>query len=57
MHNPCNKSGFSRRWLGIQTGGAGPIAIRLRPSLVFQPKHAAIFLDQLEKTVKKAGGQ
>jgi len=56
-HNSCNKYGFSLPWLGIQTGGAGPIAIRLRPSLVFQPQHAAIFLDRLEKTVKKAGGQ
>jgi len=37
---------------GIQSGGAGPLAIRLRPSLVFQPNHAAIFLDKLEKVLK-----
>lgn len=38
---------------GIQSGGAGPVAVRLRPSLVFQPHHASIFLDRLEKALKK----
>jgi len=37
---------------GIQTGGAGPIAIRLRPSLVFKPNHAEIFLSSLEKVLQ-----
>lgn len=36
---------------GLQTGGAGPVAVRLRPALVFQPHHAEIFLDRLEKTL------
>lgn len=39
------------RLQGIQTGGAGPVAVRLRPALVFQPHHAEIFLDRLEKTL------
>lgn len=39
--------------LGVQTGGAGPVAVRLRPSLVFQPHHAAIFLDKLDNSLKK----
>lgn len=38
---------------GVQSGGAGPVAVRLRPSLVFQPHHASIFLDSLEKALKK----
>ena len=38
---------------GVQTGGAGPVAVRLRPSLVFQPHHAAIFLDRLQKALNK----
>jgi len=42
---------------GVQNGAAGPVAIRLRPSLVFQPHHAHIFLDRLEKTLKKLEGK
>jgi 4-aminobutyrate aminotransferase/(S)-3-amino-2-methylpropionate transaminase len=42
------------RSLGVNTGGCGPQSIRLRPMLVFQKKHADIFLDAVEKA---AGGQ
>jgi len=38
---------------GIQSGGCGDLSIRLRPALVFQPYHADIFLDRLDKVLKK----
>ncbi|XP_047509831.1 4-aminobutyrate aminotransferase, mitochondrial [Pieris napi] len=37
---------------GILSGTCGEIAIRLRPALIFQPKHAGIYLDILRKTLK-----
>jgi 4-aminobutyrate aminotransferase/(S)-3-amino-2-methylpropionate transaminase len=37
---------------GVQSGGCGDLSIRLRPSLVFQPHHADIFLDRLEKVLQ-----
>lgn len=37
---------------GIQAGGCGDLAIRFRPSLVFQEKHAEIFLDKFRNVVK-----
>jgi len=37
---------------GLQMGGCGTVSIRIRPMLVFGPKHAAIFLDILNKTLK-----
>ncbi|KAF9129183.1 4-aminobutyrate transaminase [Mortierella sp. 14UC] len=40
------------RALGVNTGGCGPQSIRLRPMLVFQKKHADIFLDAVEKVCK-----
>lgn len=40
------------RTLGVNTGGCGPQSIRLRPMLVFQKKHADIFLDAVEKVCK-----
>ncbi|KAF9430763.1 hypothetical protein BGZ76_000721 [Entomortierella beljakovae] len=42
------------RSLGVNTGGCGTNSIRLRPMLVFQKKHADIFLDALEKAAAKA---
>lgn len=36
---------------GVNCGGCGEAAIRLRPALIFQPKHAHIFLDKLEKVL------
>jgi len=38
---------------GVNCGGCGDNAIRLRPALVFQPKHANIFLEKLEKVLKE----
>ena len=37
---------------GVNCGGCGDTAIRLRPALVFQPKHANIFIEKLEKVLK-----
>ncbi|KAK3854875.1 hypothetical protein Pcinc_038687, partial [Petrolisthes cinctipes] len=33
---------------GIHAGGCGDRSVRLRPSLIFQPHHAHIFIDKLE---------
>lgn len=38
---------------GVIGGGCGELSIRLRPALVFQPKHAEIYLDILRKTLKQ----
>lgn len=37
---------------GINIGGSGERAVRLRPMLIFQKKHADIFLDAVEKILK-----
>lgn len=39
--------------LGVNTGGCGTRAIRLRPALIFQEKHAKIFLDLFRSTVRQ----
>jgi len=38
---------------GVQSGGCGDKSIRIRPALIFQPYHADIFLDRLERVLKK----
>lgn len=38
--------------VGINVGGSGERAVRLRPMLIFQKKHADIFLTALEKILK-----
>lgn len=38
--------------VGINIGGSGERAVRLRPMLIFQKKHADIFLEALEKVLK-----
>jgi len=38
---------------GVLTGGCGESSIRLRPALIFQPRHAEIFLDRFEETLSK----
>ena len=38
--------------IGINIGGSGAEAVRLRPMLIFQKRHADILLDGLEKIVK-----
>lgn len=38
---------------GIQSGGCGDHAIRLRPALIFQERHADIFLDIFREVLKE----
>lgn len=38
--------------VGINIGGSGERAVRLRPMLIFQKKHADIFLEGVEKIFK-----
>jgi len=38
---------------GVLVGGCGDRSVRLRPMLTFKPKHAALFLGQLEEVLKK----
>uniref|UniRef100_A0A2D3VLX7 4-aminobutyrate aminotransferase n=1 Tax=Ramularia collo-cygni TaxID=112498 RepID=A0A2D3VLX7_9PEZI len=38
--------------VGINVGGSGERAVRLRPMLIFQKKHADIFLEAMEKILK-----
>ena len=39
----------SAKSIGINIGGSGVQAVRLRPMLIFQKKHADILLEGLEK--------
>lgn len=39
--------------LGIQSGGCGDLAIRFRPALIFEEKHANIFLDKFRQVLKE----
>ncbi|XP_023947315.2 4-aminobutyrate aminotransferase, mitochondrial [Bicyclus anynana] len=38
---------------GVLGGACGETSVRLRPALVFAPKHAAIYLDILRKTLRE----
>lgn len=38
---------------GLQAGGCGDLAIRFRPALIFQEKHANIVLDRFRKVLKE----
>ena len=38
--------------VGVNIGGSGPSAVRLRPMLVFQKQHADILLENVEKIIK-----
>lgn len=44
----------SMRQKGVQTSGCGVHSIRLRPMLIFQPKHAEIYLNILEQALKES---
>ncbi len=41
------------RKVGVNCGGCGDHAIRLRPSLVFTPAHANKFLDKFDQVLGK----
>lgn len=51
MESPEARDKFLKecRQLGVNVGGCGPQAVRLRPALVFEKKHADIFLGVIEK--------
>lgn len=36
---------------GVESGGCGSVGIRMRPSLIFQPQHAHIFIDKLRQVL------
>lgn len=38
--------------LGVQGGGCGEAAVRLRPALTFDEHHADIFLDKFRQVLK-----
>lgn len=38
---------------GVQAGGCGDVAIRLRPALIFQEHHAEIFVDKFRQVLKE----
>jgi len=38
---------------GVQAGGCGDFAIRFRPALIFETKHADIFLDKFRQVLKE----
>jgi 4-aminobutyrate aminotransferase/(S)-3-amino-2-methylpropionate transaminase len=40
--------------VGINVGGSGERAVRLRPMLIFQKRHADIFLEGMEKVFQMA---
>lgn len=52
MESPAARDAFLKqlRLNGINCGGCGPQAVRLRPSLVFEEKHADIFVAAVEKS-------
>ncbi|KAJ9590332.1 hypothetical protein L9F63_027828 [Diploptera punctata] len=39
---------------GVQMGGCGDYSIRLRPALIFTPKHADLFLERFRQVLKEA---
>jgi 4-aminobutyrate aminotransferase/(S)-3-amino-2-methylpropionate transaminase len=38
--------------VGINVGGSGAMAVRLRPMLIFQQRHADIFLEGMERVLQ-----
>lgn len=38
---------------GVHCGGSGNQSLRLRTALIFEQKHAELFLDRLEQALKK----
>ena len=38
---------------GVQSGGCGEMSIRLRPALIFQEKHAHVFLDIFRQVLRE----
>lgn len=55
MSSPAARDTFLKdcRLEGVNIGGCGPQAVRLRPTLVFEEKHADILLSTIEKVLSK----
>ena len=53
-NTPANRDAILSKMLaeGVLAGGCGTSAVRLRPSMIFQPKHAQILMEKLEKVLK-----
>eukprot|EP00003_Mantamonas_plastica_P004205 TRINITY_DN1331_c0_g1_i4.p1 TRINITY_DN1331_c0_g1~~TRINITY_DN1331_c0_g1_i4.p1 ORF type:complete len:418 (+),score=132.13 TRINITY_DN1331_c0_g1_i4:372-1625(+) len=43
---------YDMKQAGMQGGGCGEISTRMRPQLIFKPKHAALYLNALEDVCK-----
>ncbi|CDK29740.1 unnamed protein product [Kuraishia capsulata CBS 1993] len=43
------------RKLGLNIGGCGDVSVRLRPTLVFEEKHADVLVDIAEEALKRLG--
>lgn len=54
MESPEARDKFLKemRQLGVNVGGCGPQAVRLRPTLVFEEKHADIFIETAETALQ-----
>jgi len=39
-------------YTGLQISGVGDMTVRFRPALIFQPKHANMFLEGFERVLK-----
>ncbi|KAL8286893.1 hypothetical protein RQP46_003899 [Phenoliferia psychrophenolica] len=52
---PADRDQFvaKMRGLGVNMGGCGERAVRLRPMLIFEKKHADLVLERMEKVVKE----
>lgn len=55
MSSPAARDQFLKdcRTEGVNIGGCGPQAVRLRPTLVFEEKHVDILLSVIEKVLSK----
>lgn len=54
LENPTARNEFllKMRAVGVNIGGCGDRSVRLRPTLVFEPSHANVFLEALEGVLR-----
>ena len=51
LYQVCKFLVFSLFLAGVQCGGCSKVTIRLRPALVFQPRHVEIYLNTLDSVL------